>query len=98
MGVHWTADAVGSLHEMFDNSTYTEEDTRAFVNSFYQRADQHEHSHSSGPMIHERNNGDVRQLIRKKHRIVYRTLTDEVHILMVIHSRRQLPHINLGDQ
>ena|SRR5690625_989902 len=98
MVVHWTVDAVANLNEMFDNSTYTEEDTRAFVNSFYQRADQLKHSPFSGPMIPEYNREDVRELIHKKHRIVYRTLTDEVHILMVIHSRRQLPHINLGDQ
>src|SRR5690625_5645707 len=77
MVVHWTVDAVANLNEMFDNSTYTEEDTRAFVNSFYQRADQLKHSPFSGPMIPEYNREDVRELIHKKHRIVYRTLTED---------------------
>ena len=92
MKVCWTDNAIGHLcaiHEYIarDSSTYA----RRMIDRLTARSIQLARSPLSGAVVAEYGAPDIREVIEKPYRIIYRVETDRVDVLAVIHGARLLP-------
>lgn len=89
--VIWTDLAIAdlkSIHDFIarDSKTYAEN----FVNKIIQRVDQLEAFPNSGRVVPEFNNENLRELIFKNYRIVYRVQEEFVGVARIHHSARDI--------
>ena len=91
MRIEWTAPAETDLEEIFD---YIARDAPVYAEHYIDRiidavSALHEHP-QLGRVVHEAGREHIRELIHQSHRIIYALRADRIHILAIIHGRRDL--------
>ena len=91
MRVHWTQNAVEHLVNIYEyialnSPTYS----RRMVDRITRRSEQIADQPLSGRKVPEYQSEDIRELIEKPYRIIYRIKADQVDVLAVIHGARLL--------
>ncbi|CAB1083477.1 plasmid stabilization protein [Alkalispirochaeta odontotermitis] len=92
MKVHWTRNAIRQLvvlHEYIalNSTTYAQR----MVDKITARSRQIADYPLSGRKVPEYDAEDIRELIEKPYRIIYRIKPDQIDVLAVIHGSRLLP-------
>jgi addiction module RelE/StbE family toxin len=92
MRVHWTQNATEHLvniyeHIALNSPTYA----KGMVDRITRRSEQIADQPLSGRKVPEYQSEDIRELIEKPYRIVYRIKADQIDVLAVIHGARLLP-------
>jgi addiction module RelE/StbE family toxin len=92
MRVHWTQNAVEHLVNIYEyialnSPTYAKRVVDRITCRSQQIADQP----LSGRKVPEYQSDDIRELIEKPYRIIYRIKADQIDVLAVIHGARLLP-------
>ena len=92
MKVHWTENAIGHLVSIYEyigtnSSTYAKITADKITRRSIQIAD---HPHS-GRKVPEYDAEDIRELIEKPYRIIYRIKPDQIDVVAVLHGARLLP-------
>ena len=92
MRVHWTENAIGHLINIYEyialnSPTYA----KRMVDKITLRSDQIAAQPLSGRKVPEYEADDVRELIEKPYRIIYRIKPGQIDVLAVIHASRLLP-------
>jgi addiction module RelE/StbE family toxin len=92
MRVHWTQNAVEHLvniyeHIALNSPTYG----NRMVDKITRRSEQIADQPLSGRKVPEYQAEDIRELIEKPYRIIYRIKADQIDVLAVIHGARLLP-------
>ena len=92
MNVYWTENAIEHLANIYEyialnSPTYA----KGMVDRITRRSSQIAHSPLSGRMVPEYQAPDIRELIEKPYRIIYRIKQDQIDVLAVIHGARLLP-------
>ena len=92
MKVHWTNNAVDHLVNIYEyialsSPTYA----RRMVDNITRRSEQIGDQPYSGRKVAEYQTEDIRELIEKPYRIIYRVKQDQIDVLAVIHGARLLP-------
>ncbi len=91
MKVHWTENALTDLINIFehiaaDSSTYA----KMMVDKITRRSEQIAKHPFSGRKVPEYDAEDIRELIERPYRIIYRIKPDQIDVLAVIHGARLL--------
>ena len=92
MKVHWTFAALGHLLGIYeyiaqDSSVYAQR----MVDNLTRRSEQIAAFPLSGRMVPEYEAEDIREMIERPYRIIYRIKPDQIDVLAVIHGARLLP-------
>ena len=92
MKVHWTNNAIEHLvniyeHIALNSPTYA----NRMVDRITRRSEQIANQPHSGRKVPEYQTEDIRELIEKPYRIIYRIKSDQIDVLAVIHGARLLP-------
>ena len=91
MRVHWTNNALKHLLDIYEyisqNSPFYAE---RMVDRLTKRSEQIASFPMSGRNVPEYSAEDVRELIEKPYRIIYRIKSDQIDILAVVHGARLL--------
>ena len=92
MRVHWTQNAVEHLVNIYEyialnSPTYA----KGMVDKITRRSEQIADQPLSGRKVPEYQNDDIRELIEKPYRIIYRIKADQIDVLAVIHGAQLLP-------
>ncbi len=92
MRVHWTENAVdhiASIYEYvaFNSPTYG----KRMIDRITRRSEQIVEQPLSGRKVPEYDAEDIRELIEKPYRIIYRVKPDQIDVVAVIHGARLLP-------
>lgn len=92
MRVHWTNNAIEHLvniyeHIAINSPTYA----KRMVDRITRRSEQIADQSLSGRKVPEYEAEDIRELIEKPYRIIYRIKSDQIDVLAVIHGARLLP-------
>ena len=92
MRVHWTQNAVEHLvniyeHIALNSPTYA----KGMVDKITRRSEQITGQPLSGRKVPEYQAEDIRELIEKPYRIIYRIKSDQIDVLAVLHGARLLP-------
>ena len=92
MRIHWTQNAVEHLvniyeHIALNSPTYA----NRMVDKITRRSEQITDQPLSGRKVPEYQTDDIRELIEKPYRIIYRIKSEQIDIVAVIHGARLLP-------
>ncbi len=92
MRIHWTNNAVDHLVNIYEyislnSPTYA----KRMVDRITRRTVQIGDQPFSGRKVPEYQTEDVRELIEKPYRIIYRIKADQIDVLAVIHGARLMP-------
>jgi len=92
MRVHWTQNAIEHLVNIYEyialnSPTYA----KRMVDRITRRSEQIADLPLSGRKVPEYQSKDIRELIEKPYRIIYRIKADQIDVLAVIHGARLLP-------
>ena len=92
MKVHWTRNAIGHLTNIYEyiglnSSTYANRTVDKITRRSKQIADQP----YSGRKVPEYDAEDIRELIEKSYRIIYRIKPDQIDVVAVIHGAQLMP-------
>ncbi len=92
MNVHWTENAIGHLVNIYEYIGINSE-TYAIrmVDKITRRSEQIGDQPNSGRKVPEYNAEDIRELIEKPYRIIYRIKPDQIDVLAVIHGAQLMP-------
>ena len=92
MRAHWTNTAIEHLLAIYE---YIARDSRVYaqrmVDRLTQRSEQIAGFPLSGRMVPEYEAEDIREMIEKPYRIIYRIKPDQIDVLAVIHCAKLLP-------
>ncbi len=90
--LHWTPQAIDDLHAVFDFIIHDSRSiAKLFVEKIYYRVDQLRHFPKSGRIVPEIDDKNIRELIYKNYRIIYRLIDrNQIHIITVFHSSKRL--------
>lgn len=92
MRVHWTNAATNNLLAIFE---YTEQHSRAYadrlIDRLTRRSEQIRLFPRSGRIVPEYEQDDLREVIERPYRIIYRIKQDQIDVMAVLHSNQQLP-------
>ncbi len=92
MNVVWTQSAIAHLTDIYE---YIARDSERYavrmVDRITERTQQLSNSPQSGEMVPEYGLPAIRELIEGPYRIIYRTRSDVVEVLAVVHGARLLP-------
>ncbi len=91
MQVHWTQNSVNHLSGIYEyislnSHTYA----KNMVDRITRRSEQIGIQPISGRMVLEYYQDDIREVIEKPYRIIYRIKPDQIDVLAVVHSARLL--------
>jgi len=92
MRVHWTENAIDHLVNIFEyieinSPTYA----RRVVDRITRRSEQIAEQPLSGRKVPEYDAKDIRELIEKPYRIIYRIKQNQIDVIAIIHGARLLP-------
>jgi plasmid stabilization system protein ParE len=92
MRVHWTQNAVEHIvniyeHIALNSPTYA----NRMVDKITRRSEQITDQPLSSRKVPEYQTDDIRELIEKPYRIIYRIKADQIDVVAVIHAARLLP-------
>jgi len=93
MRVHWTDNAVAHLLDIYeyiahDSSIYA----KRMVDRITKRSEQIASFPMSGRKVPEYEADDIREIIEKPYRIIYRIKPDQIDVLTIVHRRQLLPN------
>lgn len=92
MRVHWTNTALGHLLSIYE---YIGQDSPAYadriVDKLTRRSEQIKAFPGSGRRVPEYDRDDIREVVEKPYRIIYRIREEQIDVLAVFHSSQQLP-------
>jgi addiction module RelE/StbE family toxin len=92
MRVHWTQNAIEHLVNIYEyialnSPTYA----NRMVDRITHRSEQIADQPLSGRKVPEYQTEDIRELIEKPYRIIYRIKANQIDVLAVVHGARLLP-------
>ena len=92
MTVHWTNTAIDHLlavyeHLARDSPLYA----RRIVERLIRRSEEVAEFPLSGRMVPEYETQDIREVIERPYRIIYRVTMDRIDVLAVVHGTQMLP-------
>jgi toxin ParE1/3/4 len=92
MRVHWTQNAIEHLVNIYEyialnSPTYA----KRMVDRITRRSEQIADLPLSGRKVPEYQTEDIRELIEKPYRIIYRIKSDQIDVLAVIHGAQLMP-------
>jgi addiction module RelE/StbE family toxin len=92
MRIHWTQNAVEHLVNIYEyialnSPTYA----KGMVDKITRRSEQIADQPLSGRKVPEYQADDIRELIEKPYRIIYRIKADQIDVIAVIHCARLMP-------
>ncbi|NVL90915.1 MAG: type II toxin-antitoxin system RelE/ParE family toxin [Desulfobacterales bacterium] len=93
MRVHWTENSIEHLVKIYEyialnSPTYA----KRMVDKITRRSEQIAEHPLSGRKVPEYDAEDIRELIEKPYRIIYRIKSDQIDVVAVIHTARLLPN------
>ncbi|RJP60366.1 MAG: type II toxin-antitoxin system RelE/ParE family toxin [Deltaproteobacteria bacterium] len=92
MRVHWTNTAVEHLLAIYE---YIAQDSPVYaqrmIDRLTRRSEQIATFPLSGRMVPEYEAQDIREVIEKPYRLIYRIKPDQIEVLAVVHSAQLLP-------
>ena len=92
MRVHWTNTAVDHLLAIHE---YTAQNSEIYADRLMdrltRRSEQIGRLPRSGRMVPEYKREDLREVIERPYRIIYRIKEEQIDVLAVVHSAQQLP-------
>lgn len=92
MKVHWTTNAINHLLGIFEYiATNSPAYATGMVDRITRRSEQIAGHPFSGRKVPEYDAEDIREIIEKPYRIIYRVKPDQIDVLAVIHSAQLLP-------
>lgn len=92
MRVHWTDNAIAHLLDIYeyiarDSSIYA----KRMVDRLTRRSEQIASFPMSGRKVPEYEADDIREIIEKPYRIIYRIKPEQIDVLAIVHCRQLLP-------
>ncbi|MCK4605163.1 MAG: type II toxin-antitoxin system RelE/ParE family toxin [Deltaproteobacteria bacterium] len=91
MRVHWTKNAIKHLADIH---TYISENSHIYATRMVDRLTKHSEQIAafprSGRMVPEFQAEDIREVIERPYRIIYRIKPEQIDVLAVIHGARQI--------
>ena len=92
MSVHWTNTAIGHLlaiyeHLARDSPIYA----RRIVDRLIRRSEEVSDFPLSGRMVPEYETQEIREVIERPYRVIYRATAGRIDILAVVHGTQMLP-------
>lgn len=92
MRVHWTDNAISHLLDIYeyiahDSSIYA----KRMVERLTRRSEQIASFPMSGRKVPEYEADDIREIIGKPYRIIYRIKPEQIDVLAIVHCRQLLP-------
>ena len=94
MTVHWTDTAIGHLLAIYE---YIEQDSASYAQRMVDRITRRSELLAQFPLlgstVPEYQDPDIRQVLEKPYRIIYRVTEDRIDVLAVVHGARQLPPV-----
>lgn len=92
MRVHWTNEALDQLLRIRERVAERSPDAAdRLVERLATRAEQLDAFPRSGRAVPEYERDDIREVIVRPYRVIYRVKPEQIDILSVVHSRRRLP-------
>lgn len=92
MKIFWTKEAINNLLEIEDFISQNNPERAAeFTDYLIDQAEYLKTTPNMGRIVPEISNPDIRELIVKNYRIVYKEINNEIHIVTVFESHRRLP-------
>ena len=92
MRVHWTNKALDHLLAIHEYVTQNSEIyANRLVDRLTRRSEQIGLFPQSGRMVPEYKRADIREVIERPYRIIYRVKENQIDVLSVVHSAQQLP-------
>ncbi len=92
MSVHWTDNAITHLVDIYEYITHDSPVyAKRMVDRLTKRSEQIADFPMSGRMVPEYEADDIREMIEKPYRIIYRIKPDQIDVLAVIHHAQPLP-------
>lgn len=92
MKVHWTRNAINHLVGIFEYiATNSPAYATGMVDRITRRSEQIGEHPFSGCKVPEYEAEDIREVIEKPYRIIYRIKSDQIDVLAVIHGAQLLP-------
>ena len=93
MKVHWTRNAIGHLANIYEyiglnSTTYA----NRMVDKITRRSEQIADQPYSGRKVPEYDADDIRELIEKPYRIIYRIKPNQIDVVAVIHGAQLMPN------
>lgn len=94
MRVHWTQNAVNHLTSIYEyislnSHTYA----KSMVDRITRRSEQLAAQPKSGRMVPEYYQDDIREVIEKPYRIIYRIKAEQIDVVAVVHAARLLENV-----
>jgi addiction module RelE/StbE family toxin len=90
--VHWTENAIGHLVNIYEYiATNSPTYGKRMVDRITRRSEQLADHPLSGRKVPEYDDDDIRELIEKPYRIIYRINPNQIDVVAVIHGARLLP-------
>jgi toxin ParE1/3/4 len=90
--VYWTNTAV---HHLLAIHEYAAQNSKVYadrlVDRLTKRSEQMAAFPRSGPVVAEYRREDIRQVLERPYRIVYRIKQEQIDVLAVVHTAQQLP-------
>lgn len=91
MKIIWAPLAVEQLEEIADYIAYDKPlAAENWVNTIFETVENLSEFPESGRMVPELNRNDIREIIKGNYRIIYKVLSNEIHILTIRHGKRLL--------
>ena len=92
MRVHWTNEALDQLLRIRERVAERSPDAAdRLVERLATRAEQLDAFPRSGRAVPEYERDDIREVIVRPYRVIYRVKPEQIDILSVVHSQRRLP-------
>ena len=92
MRVHWTNKALNHLLAIHE---YVAQNSEIYANRLVDRLTRRSEQiglfPQSGRMVPEYKRADIREVIERPYRIIYRVKENQIDVLSVVHSAQQLP-------
>ena len=92
MRVHWTNKALDHLLAIHE---YVAQNSEIYANRLVDRLTRRSEQiglfPQSGRMVPEYKRADIREVIERPYRIIYRVKENQIDVLSVVHSAQQLP-------
>ena len=92
MKVHWTNTALNNLRAIHE---YTAQNSKIYadrlIDRLTQRSEQIGLFPRSGRMVPEYRRDDIREVIERPYRIIYRLKENQIDVLAVVHGARRMP-------
>jgi len=90
--VHWTNTALNNLRAIHE---YTAQNSKIYadrlIDRLTQRSEQIGLFPRSGRMVPEYRRDDIREVIERPYRIIYRLKENQIDVLAVVHGARRMP-------